>query len=195
MVAAGRRWGDKRRAVAYIRDARRPIAGTTMKKANDGSVQDCVGVGDRGGGMTVHLVKMAVGVESIPHLAEIQARRLRQAAEAGSEAILRHVTRNTPRRAAELTDGGSIYWVIRGFIQVRQAIVDCAEHVNDQGGPACALVLDPRLVRTELRPSRPFQGWRYLAAEKAPPDLPANGAAANDLPIEMADELRALGLL
>lgn len=145
--------------------------------------------------MTVHLVKMAVGVESIPHLEEIQARRLRAAVEAGGPAVLRHVTRNTPRRAEEILDGGSIYWVIRGFIQVRQAIVDVAEHADSDGTPACALVLDPRVARTELRPMRPFQGWRYLAAEKAPPDLPANGTEAGDLPPEMAEELRALGLL
>lgn len=145
--------------------------------------------------MTVHLVKMAVGVESIPHLEEIQARRLRQAAEAGAPAVLRHVTRNTPRRADEILDGGSIYWVIRGFIQVRQAIVDIAEHARVSGPPACALVLDPCVARTELRPMRPFQGWRYLPEEKAPPDLRADGAEAGDLPPEMAEELRALGLL
>jgi len=145
--------------------------------------------------VTVHLVKMAVGVESIPHLEEIQARRLRAAAAAGGPALLRHITRNTPRRADEILDGGSIYWVIRGFIQVRQAIVDIAEHAESDGTPACALVLDPKVVRTELRPMRPFQGWRYLAAEKAPPDLRANGTGAADLPPEMAEELRALGLL
>jgi hypothetical protein len=148
-----------------------------------------------GGGVTVHLVKMAVGVESIPHLQEIQAQRLRTAAEAGGPAVLRHVTRNTPRRADEILDGGSIYWVIRGFIQVRQAIVDVAEHAYGDGTPACALVLDPHVVRTELRPMRPFQGWRYLAEEKAPPDLRADGAATGDLPPEMTEELRALGLL
>jgi hypothetical protein len=145
--------------------------------------------------VTVHLVKMAVGVESIPHLEEIQARRLRLAAEAGGPAVLRHVTRNTPRRAEEIVDGGSIYWVIRGFIQVRQAIVEIAEHADSDGTPACALVLAPHVVRTELRPMRPFQGWRYLLAEKAPPDLRPNGTAAGGLPPELAEELRALGLL
>ena len=145
--------------------------------------------------MAVHLIKLCVGIDNIEHLAEVQARRLRQAAEAGGEPVLRHVTRNSPRRAAELLDGGSLYWVVRGFIQVRQAIVDVAEYKNGDGEPACALVLDPHLVRTELRPFRPFQGWRYLAPEKAPPDLRANGAEGGDLPAEMADELRALGLL
>lgn len=145
--------------------------------------------------MTVHLVKLCVGIDSIEHLAEVQARRLRLAVETGGEAMLRHVTRNTPRRADELTGGGSLYWVIRGFIQVRQPVIDVVEATNGGGEPACALVLDPHLVRTELRPARPFQGWRYLPAEKAPPDLPENGTAGDDLPPEMADELRALGLL
>ncbi|MDX9860267.1 MAG: DUF1489 domain-containing protein [Rhodospirillales bacterium] len=145
--------------------------------------------------MTVHLVKMAVRVESIPHLEEIQAKRLRLAAEAGVPAVLRHVTRNTPRRADEILGGGSIYWVIRGFIQARQAIVDIADHAGADGAPACALVLDPCVVRTELRPMRPFQGWRYLPEDKAPPDLRADAEEADDLPREMAEELRALGLL
>lgn len=150
---------------------------------------------DGNGSAAIHLTKMAVGIDSISHLAEVQARRLRQAEESGAEPVLRHITRNTPRRAAELIDGGSIYWVIRGFIQVRQALADIVEHTDSDGEPACALVLDPHLVRTELRPARPFQGWRYLTADKAPPDIRENGAAGGDLPPEMADELRALGLL
>jgi len=146
--------------------------------------------------VSVHLIKMAVGVEDVRHLAEIQTRRLRQARERGdAPARLCHITRQTPRRAAELTDGGSIYWVIRGFIRVRQKIRAIERGVNAEGRPACALVLDPGLVRTSLRACRPFQGWRYLGAETAPPDLsPATGGPAG-VPPEMAEELRQLGLL
>ena len=97
--------------------------------------------------MTVHLIKMAVGVGDVRHLARIQAGRLRQARERDGAAVLRHYTRHTPRRSAELTDGGSLYWVIKGFVRVRQEIRAVERSVNAEGRPSCALVLDPGLVR------------------------------------------------
>ena len=156
--------------------------------------------------MSVHLIKMAVGVESVAHLAQLQAARLHKAAEEGLAFRLCHYTRHMPRRAQELLAGGSLYWVIKGFVRVRQRLLDIERDVSpperqgaNQGGkpegkPACALVLDPGLVGTRLRATRAFQGWRYLAAQDAPPDLdPA--ADAGGLPLEMAEELRSLGLL
>ena len=143
----------------------------------------------------VHLIKMAVGIDSVEHLARRQAERVRLMVEAGQEPVLRHITRNTPRRAAELCEKGSLYWVIRGFIAVRQRVLACERVVNSEGRPSCALVLDPSLVRTQMRPSRPFQGWRYLPTAKAPPDVTGAEDGSDDLPAEMADELRTLGLL
>ena len=143
--------------------------------------------------MTIHLIKLCVGVEDVAHLEQLQALRLRQAREAGGPAQLRHITRHTPRRAAELLDGGSLYWVIKGFIRVRQRIIGI-EPVKDADGPRCALVRDPELVPTEARARRPFQGWRYLRPEDAPPDAVGRVDTA-DIPAEMAAELRELGLL
>jgi hypothetical protein len=139
----------------------------------------------------LHLTKLAVGVSDISHLRELQAERARR------DPPLRHRTRNFPRRAAEVVDGGSIYWVISGSMLARQRILDIIEdHWND-GSRCAALVLDPELVPLSGRPTKPFQGWRYLAPEDAPPDLVqgpmANGEAA--LPAEMRDKLRALCLL
>jgi hypothetical protein len=85
--------------------------------------------------------------------------------------------------------------VIRGFIAVRQRVLACEPGVNSEGRPSCALILDPALVRTQMRPSRPFQGWRYLPAAKAPPDVTGADDGSDELPAEMADELRTLGLL
>ena len=65
--------------------------------------------------MTVHLVKMAVGIESLDHLREVQAERFRRTAETEGEGVLRHMTRNTPRRSEEVLDGGSIYWILKGY--------------------------------------------------------------------------------
>ena len=145
--------------------------------------------------MSIHLIKLAVGIRDVAHLGDIQARRLQQARMRGEESRLLHVTRNRPRRTGELSKGGSIYWVIKGFIRVRQGIVAFDKMTNAEGRPSCALVLDENLVRTELMAFRPFQGWRYFSDEKAPPDARTNGDAFHGMPLDMAVELRALGLL
>jgi hypothetical protein len=145
--------------------------------------------------MIVHLKKMAVGVDSIAHLAEIQASRLEQARRRGEVPVLRHITRHGPKRADELLGGGSLYWVIRGFVQVRQAFVGIERGVNAKGRPSCALVLDPDLLRVVFRAHKPFQGWRYLSVRDAPSDAPPMADSGHEMPTEMATELRSLGLL
>lgn len=144
--------------------------------------------------MTVHIVKMAVGIESVDHLIDVQSERLRQAQMAGG-GVLRHLTRNTPRRAEEVLDAGSIYWIIKGYIRARQPITDFGEAMGRNGRPRCALILDPKLVRTELVPHRPIQGWRYMEPLAAPEDLSRRSSAKTSMPDEMEAELRALGLL
>jgi len=139
--------------------------------------------------VTVHLLKLCVGIDSVEQLAEFQARRL-----AAGERLV-HRTRHFPRRAAEILEGGSIYWVIRGFVRVRQRIIGLERATSEERGPHCCILRDPELVRTELQPRRPHQGWRYLEPGDAPPDLPAGRAAADAPPPGMAEELRALGLI
>ncbi len=143
--------------------------------------------------MTLHIIKLAVGIEDVEHLATVQALRLKQARDDGRPAILRHVTRNTPRRAEEVLDGGSMYWVIKGFVRARQRLVGF-EAMTDGEQPRCGLVLDPKLVATVLRAHRPFQGWRYLRPEDATPDA-VDRAQEIAMPEDMALELRELGLL
>lgn len=138
--------------------------------------------------MTVHLLKLCVGIDSVDHLAESQQRRI---AEMGR---LVHRTRHFPRRAACILDGGSIYWVIKGFIQVRQRIVGL-ERVAGDDGSFCLIVRDPTLVRTVAQPRRPHQGWRYLQKSDAPRDLSPHELLTEPPPPEMAAELRALGLI
>lgn len=136
----------------------------------------------------VHLIKLAVGARSI---ADIHAY---QKARAAQNPPLRHLTRNFPKRAEELLDGGSMYWVITGTILVRQRLAGI-ETATERDGTACAaLILDPKLVRVEARPMRAFQGWRYLEPKDAPPDLTA-GSTSADMPEEMRRQLAALGLL
>ncbi|MDP6342720.1 MAG: DUF1489 domain-containing protein [Alphaproteobacteria bacterium] len=147
--------------------------------------------------MTVHLLKLCVGTDSIDHLVEWQAARRAARAANGEPAESVHRTRHRPRRGAEVLDGGSIYWIIKGFIRVRQRIIRLDEISDDEFGKRCGLVLDPKLVRTALQARRPHQGWRYLETKDAPMDLPDGEWAADDggPPPEMAAALRELGLI
>ncbi len=138
--------------------------------------------------MPVQLIKLAVGVDDVDHMIELQAGRLRRTG------VLVHVTRGTPKRADELLAGGSIYWVVKKFIRVRQRLTGIERGRDHDGRPTCTLTLDPRLVLTELKEFRAFQGWRYLKTEDAPHDLNRK-KGDRALPGEMAAELRGLGLL
>src|SRR5258706_1385034 len=99
----------------------------------------------------------------------------------------------TPKRADEVLDGGSLYWVIKGQIAARQKLL-AFRSVKKNGVPHCGLVYDKELVPVTLRPRRAFQGWRYLEAKDAPPDL-AKTRGAKGLPEALQRELAVLGLL
>ena len=145
--------------------------------------------------MTVNLIKLCVGIDDVDHLARAQKARLDAARAAGEPEVLRHVTRNTPRRKTEVLDGGSLYWVIRRVVLVRQRIVGLESFTREDGRPACAIILDHTHVRTEPRKFRAFQGWRYYPDEDAPADIDQRSADGAELPFEMAAELRDLGLI
>lgn len=106
-----------------------------------------------------------------------------------------HTTRMMPTRAAEILDGGSLYWVVKGSVQCRQAITAIRPYTDAEGIGRCRLVLDPQVVRTEWQPRRAFQGWRYLKPEDAPADLGADRAALAEMPPKLRRELAELGLL
>ncbi len=131
-----------------------------------------------------------MGVRDIAHL------RALQAARAERQPPLRHQTRNLPKRAAEICDGGSIYWVIAGVLQARQRVTDIIEDQWDDGSPCAGLVLDPTLIRVSPRSLKPFQGWRYLPAADAPADLAGAEAPGSDaLPEALRLALARLALL
>ena len=96
-------------------------------------------------------------------------------------------------RAEEMLNGGSIYWVIKRAIRVRQRIVDIRTIKDEEGKDLCELVFDPELVRTYAQPKRPFQGWRYLKPEEAPRDL-KSGADAVDIPADLDAALKNAGV-
>lgn len=139
----------------------------------------------------LHMLKLSVGVKEVGQLRAIQTWR------AAADPPLRHQTRSTPKRRDEIIAGGSIYWVIGGFVQVRQRITDIISDRWDDGTPCAGLVLDPVLVPVSARPVKAFQGWRYLTSADAPVDI-ANleqGHGAAGLPPALLRELQALGLM
>ena len=138
--------------------------------------------------MTVHLLKLSVGSESVESLEEWQEYRL------ASEGKLFHTTRMRPKRRGDVLAGGSIYWVIKGMIQCRQKITDLEEFVDAENIPRCRIILDPKLVPVRPVPRRAFQGWRYFEVDDAPPDLPKN-ARHKGIPPQMRHELTELGLI
>ena len=140
--------------------------------------------------MALHLIKLCVGAESIADLQAWIALRART-----KSAVHAHVTRMAPKRAPDLLDGGSLYWVIKGQLCARQRLIGIEPFVDSAGIKRCALQLADELVAVRPRPARAFQGWRYLAPEDAPPDLAAGGDALTELPEQLRRELSALGLL
>ena len=147
--------------------------------------------------MALHLIKLCVGCDSIEDLADWQAERLKARRKAGEKRPqLFHRTFQTPKRNEELLDGGSLYWVIKGIVQVRQPLLDIAEGSKDDGTPCCLLIFKNELVPVRPVPRRPFQGWRYLDPDEAPEDL-KRGAAGDivAMPPKLRKQLAELGLL
>ncbi len=139
--------------------------------------------------MTLHLIKLAVGVADLAEMARLQKDRRRQRGRYG------FFTRNMPKRVEELLEGGSIYWVVKGQLRVRQRLKRFHPMEDDSGRPYVIVEFDRTLVPVVPRRHRPFQGWRYLDGKDAPPDVSKGAKGDDDLPPALAEELRELGLL
>jgi hypothetical protein len=145
--------------------------------------------------MPLHLIKLCVGAESIADLEEWIDERVGERVRRGGKARSQHVTRMVPTRAAELVDGGSLYWVIKGQLSARQRLVEIEPFVDADGIGRCRLWMDREVVPVRPRPYRAFQGWRYLADADAPPDLAKSGSGAAEMPEDLRRALGELGLL
>lgn len=140
--------------------------------------------------MTLHLLKLAVGIE---HLDQLKARQDRFVNTRGN---YQHMTRMFPKREAELLDGGSMYWVIKRLVSVRQPIIALHRETDDTGRGYCLIELAPAQILVAPQRKRPFQGWRYLKPEDAPADIGAlDGYIDPDMPDDMRAELSRLGLI
>ena len=147
--------------------------------------------------MHVNLLRTGVGVESIAHLHDIQNSYRQSIYASGSGAFL--TTRGTPTRANDILNGGSVYWIIKQQICARQIVEDIQSLKNDEGQKFCMITMKPEIIMTVPVPHRHIQGWRYLPQDKAPQDFkvfdPTDKAAANEIDPNLAEELRAAGLL
>ena len=134
--------------------------------------------------MPLHMIKLCVGCDTVEELIAWRA-----ADVAAGQPWTLH-TRQTPKRAAEMVGGGSLYRVFKGVILCRQRILDIAT-VGEGANARCEVTLDPEVVRVAPTPRRAFQGWRYLEAGDAPEDLGQD--LAQDIPPDLARQLRELG--
>jgi hypothetical protein len=139
----------------------------------------------------VHLVKLCVGAEAVEDLLDWQ----KNPRAKGPDGLPRHVTRMWPKRADEVLNGGSLYWVFKGLVLCRQRILRLDEVMGGDGITRCGIVLDPGVTRVAATPKRPFQGWRYLKPEDAPRDLPKGRESEEALPPELQSALADIGVL
>ena len=137
----------------------------------------------------LHLLKLCVGAEGPEDLKAWQDTR----ADRWGGVV--HVTRMWPRREAELLEGGSLYWVMKGSVACRQKIMALEEVRGEDGVRRCAIVMERPIIRTSPSPRRAFQGWPYPAAEDAPRDIGELGDETDDLPDEMRRALAEIGVL
>jgi hypothetical protein len=146
-------------------------------------------------GMPLHLIKLCVGCDSIADLVGWIEESRTQHRRMGRPYEQTHTTRMVPKRVKELVGGGSLFWVIKGQVACRQPLLAVRPFTDADGIGRCHLVLEPNVVPVEPRPYRPFQGWRYLAAEDAPRDLGRESGDLASMPEAMRRELADLGLL
>jgi hypothetical protein len=91
--------------------------------------------------MPLHLIKLCVGCDSVKDLQEWIRERLKDRKKRGLPREHVHTTRMVPKRADELLDGGSLFWVIRGEVLCRQRL--------DRAAPGAKHM--PETLRRELR--------------------------------------------
>ena len=143
----------------------------------------------------VNLIKLCVGANKVEDLEVWQAKRAADAKAKGLDFLPEHVTLMWPKRADEIVQGGSLYWVFKGLVLARQPILRFEPREGADGIKRCAIIMEDRIIRTQSVPRRPFQGWRYLQASDSPPDLAVGRVQDDELPVALNLALAEIGLL
>ena len=128
--------------------------------------------------------KVAVSCASV----ETLRRRVEKRVQDGAVQVL---TRYMPKRADELV-GGSLYWIVKQRLAARQTILGFEIRASDR---KTIIRLDPELVPVRALAWRGHQGWRYLAAADAPPDLAGGEDGVAALPPDLVGKLASLALI
>jgi len=135
-----------------------------------------------------HLKKIAVGIETVERL------KIRQEMVFRTYGRLFHSTRNMPKKREELIQSGSMFWIIKRYVLVRQKIINIIPVVREDGSKGCEIELDKNLTKVIPTKMKPFQGWRYYLEEEIPQDLNVNCNEDDEVPEQIRSELIKLGL-
>jgi hypothetical protein len=135
-----------------------------------------------------HLKKIAVGIETVERL------KIRQEMIFRTYGRLFHSTRNMPKKREELIQSGSMFWIIKRYVLVRQKIINIIPVVREDGSKGCEIELDKNLTKVIPTKMKPFQGWRYYLEEEIPQDLNVNCNEDDEVPEQIRSELIKLGL-
>jgi len=135
-----------------------------------------------------HLKKIAVGIETVERL------KIRQEMIFSTYGRLFHSTRNMPKKREELIQSGSMFWIIKRYVLVRQKIINIIPVVREDGSKGCEIELDTNLTKVIPTKMKPFQGWRYYLEEEIPQDLNVNCNEDDEVPEQIRSELIKLGL-
>ena len=138
--------------------------------------------------MYYHLKKIAVGIETVDRL------RIRQSMIHETYGKIIHSTRNMPKKRSELIKSGSIFWIIKRYVLVRQKITNIKQVVREDGSKGCEIELDKNLIKVIPTKMKPFQGWRYYLEDDIPQDLNVNNNEDEEFPEQIRSELIKLGL-
>ncbi len=125
--------------------------------------------------MPLHLIKLCVGAESIDDLEAWIAARLADMRRAGETPEHRHTTRMVPKRIDELVDGGSLFWVIRGQIAARQALLGGAALHRHRRGRSMPSGHGPRCCPGAAATVPPVPGVALSAARRGARGSPTTG--------------------
>jgi hypothetical protein len=133
--------------------------------------------------MALHMTKVAYGMASLAELVAAVERRAQ-----GGQIFM--TTRYRPKRHEEIV-GGSLYWIIKHQLVARANLIG----FEDAEGGRTNIMLEARVIPVVPMPRRAHQGWRYLTAVDAPPDLAGSDAGIDQLPGDMIAALAEAGLV
>ena len=146
--------------------------------------------------LSVNIVKLAVGIQSVEELELIQRRFLSQPGVDANSGFY-HSTKLMPKKHEAIVKSGSLYWVIKGVICARQKILSITKQEDPDGIKRCKIFLDNSIIKTAPVRKKPFQGWRYLKKNRTPADItdPVTTTFDDDIPLKVQQQLLEVGLL